>query len=578
LDYMKNPHSLTPPLHPQQQQQLNHKMYAAPPTASNFAVGKVSRIRNRTISSPAGSFQYSPSSMAAASASVNVSRPPSGLSFGPIPVRERKRSLMDANMAQGLDQLRQSLPSMNHSAAPSSSDTNHLTTSSGTHGSNGNNNSSEDLGGLSSSFNVKQEPVDQSVVGLGLGESSSSDAAPEEAYHRKRTKSVDMYSSYMGSMTSFSPSNTNAAMPTSMDMTSSIAPNQGTSIQNWQPPDMALHLQVYHNSMQLNGLGSAMPSSSVPLHMQMNGQGHPHPLSSGGMGSDSNLYHLQNLPMSEPGHTLRHSISHDRIVDPTFGPAAGKASKAKGRSMSMGDALDPDNSSTRLAGFGEETEEAAGTGAGAGTGTGTASTTTGDDDASNTEYEGREIHGDPKARKQKLRYEGDQYTPQWVRNAGQAKEGFCDTCVPGKWLQLKNSAFWYHKQFFHGISSVSGKLFANPIQTRQMEQDDIEGLCHQCNEWIPISNHKRQNSMLWYRHAHKCHIYHKPKIQGQGSARSSFSAGQPLSMYADGSGVGDGQGDVSQQQQQQGAASSTAAATAAAAAVSSNFEMNTMRG
>jgi len=132
----------------------------------------------------------------------------------------------------------------------------------------------------------------------------------------------------------------------------------------------------------------------------------------------------------------------------------------------------------------------------------------------------------------------------------------------------------YHKQFFHGISSVSGKLFANPIKTRQMEQDDIEGLCHQCNEWIPISNHKRQNSMLWYRHAHKCHIYHKPKIQGQGSARSSFSAGQPLPTYADGSGLGDGQGDVSQA----GAAASTAAAIAAAAAVSSNFEMNTTRG
>ncbi|KAF9275383.1 hypothetical protein BGZ68_010835 [Mortierella alpina] len=581
LEYMKNPHSLTPPLHPQQQQQLNHKMYAAPSSASNFGVGKVSRIRNRTISSPAGSFQYSPSSMAAASASVNVSRPPSGLSFGPIPVRERKRSLMDANMAQGLDQLRQSLPGVNHSAAPSSSDTNHLTTTSGA-GSNGNNNSSEDLGGLSSSFNVKQEPVDQSLVGLGLGESSSSDAPPEEAYHRKRTKSVDMYSTYMGSMTSFNSSNANAAMPTSMDMTSSIAPNQGTSIQNWQPPDMALHLQVYHNSMQLNGLGSAMPSSSVPMHMQMNGQGHPHPLSSGGMAPESNLYHLQNLPMSEHGHTLRHSISHDRIIDPSYGrlshqgatvkpksrakapKAAGKAAKAKGRSMSTGDALDPDNSAARLAGFGEESEE----------GAGATQTATGDDDASNTEFEGREIHGDPKARKQKLRYEGDQYTPQWVRNAGQAKEGFCDTCVPGKWLQLKNSAFWYHKQFFHGISSVSGKLFANPIQTRQMEQDDIEGLCHQCNEWIPISNHKRQNSMLWYRHAHKCHIYHKPKIQGQGSARSSFSAGQPLPAFADGTGMGDGQCDVSQG----GAAASTAAAIAAAAAVSSNFEMNTTRG
>ena len=93
----------------------------------------------------------------------------------------------------------------------------------------------------------------------------------------------------------------------------------------------------------------------------------------------------------------------------------------------------------------------------------------------------------------------------------------------------------YHKQFFHGISSVSGKMFSNPVQTRHMEQDDIEGLCHQCHEWIPISNHKRQNSMLWYRHAHKCHVYHKPKTQGQSSNRSSFSAGQPLPVLIDGS-------------------------------------------
>lgn len=52
---------------------------------------------------------------------------------------------------------------------------------------------------------------------------------------------------------------------------------------------------------------------------------------------------------------------------------------------------------------------------------------------------------DPEARprRQKLRFDGDQYTPQWVRYNGQSKEGLCDTCTPGKWLQLKNSAFWY---------------------------------------------------------------------------------------------------------------------------------------
>jgi hypothetical protein len=51
---------------------------------------------------------------------------------------------------------------------------------------------------------------------------------------------------------------------------------------------------------------------------------------------------------------------------------------------------------------------------------------------------------DPEARprKQKLRFIGDEYTPQWVRYNGQSKEGLCDTCKPGKWLQLKNSAYW----------------------------------------------------------------------------------------------------------------------------------------
>jgi hypothetical protein len=45
-------------------------------------------------------------------------------------------------------------------------------------------------------------------------------------------------------------------------------------------------------------------------------------------------------------------------------------------------------------------------------------------------------------RRQKLRYEGDDYTPKWVRYTGHLKEGYCDSCNPGKWLQLKNSAYW----------------------------------------------------------------------------------------------------------------------------------------
>ncbi|KAI8986944.1 hypothetical protein BDB01DRAFT_834036 [Pilobolus umbonatus] len=130
-----------------------------------------------------------------------------------------------------------------------------------------------------------------------------------------------------------------------------------------------------------------------------------------------------------------------------------------------------------------------------------------------TEADLEATKNDPNAipRRQRIRYRGDDYTPNWVRYTGQLKEGYCDTCKPGKWLQLKNSAFWYHKQFFHGISSVSGKPFQKPLQQRPGENDITEGLCHQCNEFVPLCNSKRKNSVLWYRHAHKCHVYDKPR-------------------------------------------------------------------
>ncbi|KAJ3135775.1 hypothetical protein HK101_004084 [Irineochytrium annulatum] len=125
---------------------------------------------------------------------------------------------------------------------------------------------------------------------------------------------------------------------------------------------------------------------------------------------------------------------------------------------------------------------------------------------------------DGKPRKQRLRFDGDLYTPTWVRYDGQRKEGFCDLCpAPGKWLQLKNSAFWYHKQFIHGISSVSGTPFTKPLALRVAylakpvtpvlpasadKQPDpymitvlVEAHCHHCTLWVPIMNAKRRTSI-----------------------------------------------------------------------------------
>jgi hypothetical protein len=49
---------------------------------------------------------------------------------------------------------------------------------------------------------------------------------------------------------------------------------------------------------------------------------------------------------------------------------------------------------------------------------------------------------DPTPRAQPVKSKNDQYTPRWVRFSGAKKEGLCHLCIPEKWLQLKDSAFW----------------------------------------------------------------------------------------------------------------------------------------
>ncbi|GAA6013061.1 hypothetical protein JCM10207_006156 [Rhodosporidiobolus poonsookiae] len=137
---------------------------------------------------------------------------------------------------------------------------------------------------------------------------------------------------------------------------------------------------------------------------------------------------------------------------------------------------------------------------------------------------------------QKLRFEEDQYTPKWVRFEKTTKEGWCALCPgDGKWLQLKNSAFWYHRQFIHGVSSSSGHYFLPPLELRQEgENGKILGLCHTCGEYQPYlaSNKAAASSTAkppdrtpsqWFHHAHKCHTYFSPRKEARKNAKLSSS-------------------------------------------------------
>lgn len=105
---------------------------------------------------------------------------------------------------------------------------------------------------------------------------------------------------------------------------------------------------------------------------------------------------------------------------------------------------------------------------------------------------------------QDLRFPGDLYTPKWVRGHGNKREGWCGLCKPGRWLVLKNSAFWYDKSFTHGVSAASGAAFQGPQETRRTDgnPDVWEGHCGNCGDWVALVSSKKKGT-TWFRHAYK---------------------------------------------------------------------------
>jgi hypothetical protein len=85
--------------------------------------------------------------------------------------------------------------------------------------------------------------------------------------------------------------------------------------------------------------------------------------------------------------------------------------------------------------------------------------------------------------------------------------------------------------FYHGISSVTRQPYRNPIQIRKHYPSQLpklpnassvssgsstellselhEGLCHNCNQWIPMDSIKnipvKVPMIYWWKHAQQCH-------------------------------------------------------------------------
>jgi hypothetical protein len=104
----------------------------------------------------------------------------------------------------------------------------------------------------------------------------------------------------------------------------------------------------------------------------------------------------------------------------------------------------------------------------------------------------------------------DLYKPRWVRGKGHDREGWCGRCEGGCWAKLKNSGFWYHRSYTHGISPNTGRPYPPPRSWRLSEGTPSrwEGLCGQCGEWMKVDTTKKGHNS-WFRHVVKCHPKNK---------------------------------------------------------------------
>jgi len=110
---------------------------------------------------------------------------------------------------------------------------------------------------------------------------------------------------------------------------------------------------------------------------------------------------------------------------------------------------------------------------------------------------------DPTLHQQSPRFDGDLYTTGFVRGRGRDRSGWCGYC--SCWFRLKDSAYWYHVHYTHGISCATGLPFPPPEGQRKPRAcDDWEVLCGGCKRWITVGKGEDRSRTAYFRHAYRC--------------------------------------------------------------------------
>ncbi|KAF2721170.1 hypothetical protein K431DRAFT_73745 [Polychaeton citri CBS 116435] len=136
-----------------------------------------------------------------------------------------------------------------------------------------------------------------------------------------------------------------------------------------------------------------------------------------------------------------------------------------------------------------------------------------DSNPTRTEPPQRDLDGSPVPKEQSPRFPHDIYTARWVRGESTKRQGWCGYCQT--WLELKNSTYWYHLHYSHGISCTTGKLMEPPLHLR-LRNNSWDAYCAACQDWVSLGSGEKGRTS-YYRHIYKCQ--EKPRSGSRSSSR-----------------------------------------------------------
>ena len=109
------------------------------------------------------------------------------------------------------------------------------------------------------------------------------------------------------------------------------------------------------------------------------------------------------------------------------------------------------------------------------------------------------------------------YKPAEYRGTSLKKEGRCPICV-NSWFRIKQSTYWYHMNYDHGIKS-NGEHYDMPVSMkRDSPNENVKALCGRCAEWVVLKSVRKQGGVFvpfdpefkqWFKHQQKCEKYNQ---------------------------------------------------------------------